>query len=116
MNRMILCLFIFFMPYWVMAKQNTAKQTTQSIGQFAGELIGPVTILSNFISNGSIIIGVMSLFAALMRYMQYRVNPLASPISTVIVLVILGILLICLPFTYLLTGAGIPFLSFGMTK
>jgi hypothetical protein len=51
----------------------------------------------------------MAIFGAFMRYKQHRINPLAAPMGGVIVLLILGILLICLPFTYLLTGAGIPF-------
>lgn len=103
MNKFILWTLIFLMPDAALADK------TESIGQVAGQLMEPVTILSNFIGNGSIIVGVMALFGALMRYMQHRVNPLASPISTVIILFILGIVLICLPFTYLLTGAGIPF-------
>ena len=107
MNRLILRLLIFLMPCTAMADR------TESIGEVAGQLMEPVTILSDFIGNGSIVVGVMSLFGALMRYMQYRVNPLASPISTVIVLFVLGIVLVCLPFTYLLTGAGIPFSAAG---
>ncbi len=87
----------------------------ESIGQFANEMIEPVTILSGFISSGSFIVGVMLLISALMRYMQYRVNPLASPLGTVFILLILGIMLICLPFVYLLTGAGIPFTLFSRT-
>lgn len=87
----------------------------QGIGQFAEQLIEPVTILSSFISTGSFVVGIMLLVSALMRYMQYRVNPLASPMSTVIVLLVLGIMLVSLPFVYLLTGAGIPFSIFGKT-
>lgn len=103
MNKCILWILIFLVPCVTMADK------TESIGEVAKQLMEPVTVLSSFIGNGSIIVGVMSLFGALMRYMQHRVNPLASPISTVIVLLILGIVLVCLPFTYLLTGAGIPF-------
>lgn len=85
----------------------------QGIGEYAGELIEPVHILSNFISSGSLIVGAMLLVAALMRFLQYRVNPLASPLSTVIMLLVLGIMLVALPFIYLLLDAGIPFTLFG---
>jgi hypothetical protein len=81
----------------------------QSIGKFATELMEPVGILSDFVSTTAFIIGFSCLFASFLRFMQYRVNPLASPISTVIVLFVLGIVLLCLPFTYLLIGTGIPF-------
>lgn len=85
----------------------------ESIGQYASDLVEPVNILSNFVSSASLIIGVMLLVASLMRYLQYRINPLASPLSTVIMFLILGLLLVALPFMYLLLGAGIPFTLFG---
>jgi hypothetical protein len=103
---------MLFLSSTVIAETEKAE----SMGEFAQELMGPVTVLSSFIGNASIIIGVMAVFGALLRYMQYKANPLASPISTVFVLLILGILLICLPFTYLLTGAGIPFFEHGSAK
>lgn len=106
MNKILRSLLLLVTPCTAMA---------ESIGQFAGQLIEPVTILSNFISSGSFIVGVMLLVSALMRFMQYRVNPLASPLGTVLILLVLGIMLICLPFVYLLTGAGIPFTLFGRT-
>jgi hypothetical protein len=81
----------------------------ESFGDLANDLLGPVTVLSDFVGTASWIVGFSCLFASLFRYLQYRVNPLAAPISTVIVLLVLGILLLCLPFTYLLTGTGIPF-------
>lgn len=75
-----------------------------SIGEFAGSLMEPVTILSKFISTASMMLGIMCLFSAFLRYMQYRVNRVASPLSTVIVLSILGLLLLALPFVHVLTG------------
>lgn len=89
------------------------RSSAAGIGDFAGQFIEPVNILSNFISSGSLIVGVMLLVAALMRYLQYRVNPLASPLSTVVMFVVLGLMLVALPFVYLLLGAGIPFTLFG---
>ncbi len=86
-----------------------AIKSGESFGDLANDMLGPVTVLSDFVGTASWIIGFSCLFASLFRYLQYRVNPLAAPISTVIVLLVLGILLLCLPFTYLLTGTGIPF-------
>lgn len=108
MNTIILRLMIF-----MVSCLPIPALCTEGIGHFAGELVEPVTILSNFISTGSFIVGIMLLVSALMRYMQYRVNPLASPLSTVIVLLVLGLMLVSLPFVYLLLGAGIPFSIFG---
>ncbi len=80
-----------------------------SIGGLANEMMGPVGMLSDFIGTASIIVGISCLFASFLRFMQYRVNPLASPISTVVVLFILGIVTLLLPFLYKLVGYGIPF-------
>ena len=79
-----------------------AMADTPSIGQFASELMEPVSVLNKFISTGSILVGVMCLFAAFFRYLQYRVNPLAQPIGSVIVLFILGLALLGLPFVHIL--------------
>lgn len=108
MNPIILLIMLYVMPYVALAATQPA-----GIGGFAKGLIEPVEILSNFISTGCFIIGIMLLMSALLRYLQYRVNPLASPIGTVFILLFLGIVLICLPFLYLLLGAGIPFSLFG---
>jgi len=66
------------------------------------------SVLADLLSDGSIILGVMSLFGAFVRYMQHRVNPLAVPIGSVIMLFLFGVLLVCLPFTYLLFGSQAP--------
>lgn len=84
-------------------------EKVEGIGEVAQELIGPATVLSNLVGSASIIIGVACIFGSFVRYMQHRVNPMVSPWSTIIFLFILGIVLLCLPFIYKLTGVGIPF-------
>ncbi len=90
------------------ANAESAPQVA-GFGQVATNILEPVTIASSFMSGISIVIGMTSLFSAFLRYMQHRVNPLAQPISTVILLVVLGVILIALPLIYKLTESGIPF-------
>lgn len=78
-----------------------------SLGSIAENLLEPVSILADFVNGASLIIGVCLLFASFFRYMRHRVNPLAAPISTVVVLLILGIVLLFLPLAYELTGSKI---------
>ncbi len=104
----LLC-FLLLLPSIAIA----AYSSGQGVGQVAANILEPVTILSDFVGNASIIIGATSLFAAFLRYMQHRINPLASPISTVIVLLIIGIVLILLPLAYKLTDNGIPYSMLG---
>jgi len=92
--------------------QLAPKQRTDAGGGFGGvanNLMQPVEITSAFLSGGAIVIGVTCLFAGFIRYLQYRVNPLAYPIGTVVTLFVLGIVLLLLPLIYKLTESGIPF-------
>jgi len=79
------------------------------IGEVAGQLLEPAGVLSDFVGTAAWIIGFTCVFAAFFRYMQYRVNPVATPLSSVLFLLVIGIVLISLPFAYLLTGEGVPF-------
>jgi hypothetical protein len=81
--------------------------SSNGLGKVANNLMDPVTMLANFISAGSMVIGISFLFGSFLKYMQYRVNPMASPISTVILLLVMGLILICIPLLYKLTPSGI---------
>ncbi len=105
MKRIIVSLTILFC---IISSFAASKVKYFSAGDVANHLMEPVSILSNFIGSMSIIIGLTCLFGAFLRYMQFRVNPLASPISTVLLLLILGIVLLLLPMVYKLTSSGIP--------
>jgi len=82
---------------------------SHGLGLVAENLLEPVTILTDFVGTASIVIGVCSLFAAFLRYMQHRTNPMVAPMSTIVLLLVLGIVLVCLPFIYLLTESGVPY-------
>ncbi|MDR3477512.1 MAG: hypothetical protein P4M14_05705 [Gammaproteobacteria bacterium] len=79
------------------------------IGQVANNMLEPVYLVSDFVSSAAIIIGGTCLFGAFLKYMQYRINPLAAPMSTVLVLFLMGLVLVCLPLAYKLTESGVPF-------
>lgn len=86
-----------------------ARSRAVGVGEVAGNLIAPVNLMSNFVGTASIVVGASCIFAAFLKYMQYRINPLASPIGTVILLFVLGIILVLLPFAYMLTDSGVPY-------
>lgn len=86
-----------FLPRIAIAIEVPPTPNEPGIGTIATNLMGPVNVVSSFISSAAIVVGVTMLFGAFLRYMQYRVNPLANPISTVIVLAILGLALLCIP-------------------
>ena len=79
------------------------------VGGMANNLMEPVGLMSDFIGSGCILIGASFLFASLIKYIEHRRSPLMVPISTVVFLLIAGIVLLGLPFLYLLTGYGVPY-------
>jgi hypothetical protein len=99
-------------PQWTWARALTpppmGTQPPSGFGKVANNLMEPVIILSNFIGVAAITLGLSFLFGALVKYMQHRVNPMAVPISTVVLLLIMAIILICLPLSYKIASSGIP--------
>lgn len=96
-------ILFFIIPGLAVAAQG------EGFGFVAENLMEPVSVLSEFVSTASFIIGLSFIFASIIRYMQYRVNPLAFPISSVVTLFIMGVVLVCLPLSYRLTEGGIPY-------
>ena len=92
MLRLIICFFICFFPGVVLAA------TGSGIGDFATTLMLPTHILLNFVKTASMMIGLMCLFGAFILYMQRRINPMTGPWSTIILVFIIGIVLLCLPY------------------
>ncbi len=81
-----------------------AAAPVYGMGKVADNLLDPVSVFSSFISTISLMIGCCFLFASFIKYTQHRVNPLAVPISTVVFLVIMGIILVSLPLAYKLSN------------
>jgi hypothetical protein len=69
----------------------------KGVGVFANSMVEPVGMVASFITTASIMIGIGCLFGAFLRYTQFRVNPLASPISSVIILIAMGLVLLAIP-------------------
>jgi len=80
-----------------------------SLGDMAQDLLEPVTIISDFVNTAAIVVGICCLLGAFLRFLEYRKNQMVSPISTVVLLFIMGLALLGLPFIYKLTGEGIPY-------
>lgn len=101
--RIISLIIILLLPTVVFG------QGASSLGAVAMNLLSPVTIFSDFVNTGCLVIGGSFIFASIVRYFEHRRSPLMVPISTVIFLLVAGIILILLPFLYLVTKSGIPY-------
>jgi hypothetical protein len=78
------------------------------LGAVADNLMQPVQLATNFIAIMSTVVGISCLFASFIKYTQHRINPLAVPISVVVLLLLMGIILLSLPLIYKLSESGIP--------
>jgi hypothetical protein len=110
MRSMYRYVVTIFLTLWVTRPVYAYYESNRPVGAgaVANNLMSPVTFGVNFVGSIAISLGICFLFAALIKYIRHRENPLAYPISTVIILIIMGLLLIALPFTYKITQAGLP--------
>ena len=82
---------------------SSYAQDSEGLGEMADKLVeGPLYGLYGFMKGVCVVVGVSLLIAAFNKYRWYRRNPQEVPISTPIVYVLLGILMIALPFIYYL--------------
>jgi hypothetical protein len=58
---------------------------------------GPVSFASTFLNAGCFVIGSSFLFASVVKYNEHRRSPLMVPISTVVFLLIAGLILVGIP-------------------
>lgn len=89
-----------------------AVQKTTGVGRVATNLMEPVSFASDFIYSACFVIGGSFLLASIVKYIDYRRNPFAVPISTVVFLFIAGAILLALPFAYLIINDGTPYSLF----
>lgn len=91
---------------------DAASHKPLGLGEVANNLMEPVGLFSDFIFSGCFIIGTGFVFASIVKYIEHRRSPLMVPISTVIFLLIAGIILILLPFASYITDTGIKYTLF----
>lgn len=79
-----------------------AAEKYSGIGVVAHSLLSPIGVVSTFINTTCIIFGTAFTFAAILRYVEHRRNPLVVTLSTVFFYLVAGLVLLALPFvTYL---------------
>jgi len=98
-----------FFTCLLLGLSSAAMAKISSFGQVAQNMTEPIEIVSGFVSVGCLIVGVACIFAGVVKYFEHRRSPLFVPISTVVWLFVIGLLLLVLPFAYLITESGIPF-------
>lgn len=91
-------------PSMVFAVGNTSDL---GLGQIAQNMLEPVNVFADFIHTACIIIGSAFIFTSIVKYVEHKRSPLMVPLSTVVFLVIAGIILLLLPLLPLITNSGV---------
>ena len=80
------------------------------LGSMAQNVMEPVSLFNDLIDTACFVIGGAFIFASLIKYFEHRRSPLMVPISTVVFLLIAGIILVVLPFlSYLVNSGGVQY-------
>lgn len=72
-------------------------------------ILEPMTYASHFINTVCLAVGLSFLFASVIKYVEHKRSPLMVPMSTVVFLLISGILLVLLPFVAVITKQGVRY-------
>lgn len=75
-----------------------------SLEQASQNLMGPTEILTKLVVVACYIVGVALIIFALAQYRQHRQSPKLVPLSTPIILLILGIVAVLIPYISVLSG------------
>ena len=84
-------------------------EPVRGLGSVANGLMEPVTVFSDFVHSGALVIGGAFIFAGIVKYFEHKRSPLMVPISTVIFLFVAGAILVALPLLSYVTSNGIPY-------
>lgn len=81
--------------------EHPVNPQKEGLGEMAGDLVsGPMELVRDMMSDICYIIGFSLLVIGLFQYRRYRHNPQEVPIGTPLTTLIVGTVLILLPFTY----------------
>lgn len=97
------------MAFCLMIQAAFSADKSLSLGKVASNLMDPVTVVMQFVHTACVIIGSAFLFAALIKYIEHRRSPTMVPISTVLFLLIAGVILIALPLISYVSAYGFPY-------
>jgi len=88
------------------------KKRAAGVGNVADNMMTPVTLFSDLVYTGCLVIGASFLFASIIKYREHRRSPLMVPMSTVVFLLIAGILLVLLPFLSYIDASALRYSLF----
>lgn len=105
MKTCILQIFV----YSLLLLLSSSALAAGGIGDVAQNLLEPVTLFSDLVQTACLGIGGAFLFGALIKYFEHKRSPLMTPISTVVFLVIAGLVLVLIPILSFYMDNGVQY-------
>lgn len=96
----------------IIANAFAANGRPSGVGGVAQNMMDPVTLFSDFVYTGCLVIGGSFIFASIVKYTEHRRNPLHVTMSTVVFLFVSGVLLLLLPFLSYLDSSALVYTLF----
>jgi glucan phosphoethanolaminetransferase (alkaline phosphatase superfamily) len=94
-------LLVCCMPEIIYAASSTRQY---SLGVISGNITGVFTFVTMFMQAGVYLVAIAFAMGALWKFFEYRKNPVQTPLSYPIFLLIFALAFAALPFTAQLTG------------
>ncbi|VVC76240.1 hypothetical protein AQUSIP_15460 [Aquicella siphonis] len=79
------------------------------LGTVASNLMDPVSVMADFLHSACVLVGGAFLFASIIKYFEHRRSPTMVPMSTVVFLLIAGLVLVSLPLINYVSTNGFPY-------
>lgn len=73
------------------------------VGNVASNMMEPVSVVTDFVHTGCLLMGSAFIFASIVKYFEHRRSPLMVTLSTVVFLFVAGLVLLSLPLIAYLT-------------
>lgn len=73
------------------------RNANVGLGGMANSLMGPVGVATSFMHGACFLVGGAFLFASIVKYVDHRRSPTMVPFSTVVFLIVAGLMLLGIP-------------------
>lgn len=100
LRKMMVLLFCF---YCFLSMSTAWADYSGGLGEVADNIRGPFEMARYFFNAGSYVLGIGFLIGSFFRFLKFRYNPQEAPLSSVIMLFLVGIAFILVPLSYQLS-------------
>lgn len=97
-----------FLAFFALILLSNNSLASSDLGGVAHNIIEPMGVVGDFIHTACFVLGGAFIFTSIIKYFEYKKSPLMTPLSTVVFLIIAGIILIDIPLISHFTDTGLP--------